>query len=212
LRARYYNPSEGRFLSRDTWQIDINNPIELNRYGYTADNPVNFSDPSGNVGLIEWLTTTKTGIATVQVSTFLTVSIITQLLLHLTVTIAVSNNTVACELIRTNRCTYYLSTDSTKNLANVLRFHACGYIIISVASGGNVLLNVFAGVKRIATGLNIVSSIIGITGIALALKQPGKLLETAQKLENIAENNGNKNGRAKVVVIGISFEFEIDTW
>jgi RHS repeat-associated protein len=49
LRARYYNPSEGRFLSRDTWQIDINNPIELNRYGYAQTNPINYTDPTGKV-------------------------------------------------------------------------------------------------------------------------------------------------------------------
>jgi RHS repeat-associated protein len=53
LRARYYNPSEGRFLSRDTWQIDQNNPIELNRYGYTANNPSNASDPSGLAAFFE---------------------------------------------------------------------------------------------------------------------------------------------------------------
>jgi hypothetical protein len=28
--------------------VDFNNPIELNRYGYTAGNPVNAFDPSGN--------------------------------------------------------------------------------------------------------------------------------------------------------------------
>jgi RHS repeat-associated protein len=54
LRARYYNPSEGRFNSRDTYPVDFNNPIELNRYGYTAGNPVNGSDPSGNDGLYNY--------------------------------------------------------------------------------------------------------------------------------------------------------------
>ncbi len=48
LRARYYDPSVGRFLSQDTFPIDFNNPIELNRYGYTANNPINFTDPSGH--------------------------------------------------------------------------------------------------------------------------------------------------------------------
>jgi RHS repeat-associated protein len=32
LRARFYNPSWGRFLSQDTWAVNYSNPIELNRY------------------------------------------------------------------------------------------------------------------------------------------------------------------------------------
>ena len=53
LRARSYDPNVGRFLSRDTYPIDFNNPIELNRYGYTANNPINGYDPSGNAGYSE---------------------------------------------------------------------------------------------------------------------------------------------------------------
>jgi RHS repeat-associated protein len=48
LRARYYNPSNGRFLSQDKYAVNFNNPIELNRYGYAANSPINLSDPSGN--------------------------------------------------------------------------------------------------------------------------------------------------------------------
>ena len=33
LRARYYNPTLGRFLSQDTYPYNFSNPIELNRYG-----------------------------------------------------------------------------------------------------------------------------------------------------------------------------------
>jgi len=47
LRARYYDPSMGRFLSRDSYPYDYQNPIELNRYGYTAGNPINAYDPTG---------------------------------------------------------------------------------------------------------------------------------------------------------------------
>ena len=47
LRARYYNPVDGRFLSQDSNDYDTNNPVEVNRYGYTANNPVNGFDPSG---------------------------------------------------------------------------------------------------------------------------------------------------------------------
>lgn len=48
LRARYYNPNDGRFLSRDTWAGDVNNPLSLNRWMYVEGNPVNLTDPSGN--------------------------------------------------------------------------------------------------------------------------------------------------------------------
>ena len=48
LRARYYSPGDGRFLSQDKWSVNTNNPIELNRYNYTANNPVSFKDPTGN--------------------------------------------------------------------------------------------------------------------------------------------------------------------
>ncbi len=47
LRARYYNPADGRFTSRDTWGGDVNRPLSLNRWGYVEGNPVNWIDPSG---------------------------------------------------------------------------------------------------------------------------------------------------------------------
>jgi RHS repeat-associated protein len=48
LRARYYDAAIGRFLSRDTYPINHQNPMELNRYVYAAGNPVRYSDPSGH--------------------------------------------------------------------------------------------------------------------------------------------------------------------
>src|SRR5690606_36376241 len=46
LRARYYNPTDGRFISRDTWSGDVNNPLSLNRWNYTNSNPINYTDPN----------------------------------------------------------------------------------------------------------------------------------------------------------------------
>ena len=54
LRARYYNPVDGRFLSQDKAGYDTSNPIELDRYGYTANNPVNKFDPTGHDTLLEY--------------------------------------------------------------------------------------------------------------------------------------------------------------
>jgi hypothetical protein len=47
----------GRFLSQDTWGVNYSNPVELNRYVYTAGNPINHSDPSGLFALTEYGTT-----------------------------------------------------------------------------------------------------------------------------------------------------------
>ncbi len=49
LRARYYGPATGRFLSQDKYPSDLYNPIELNRFVYASNNTVNKSDPSGMV-------------------------------------------------------------------------------------------------------------------------------------------------------------------
>jgi len=49
LRARYYAPTDGRFISRDTWAGDYNRPLSLNSWLYVEGNPVNFTDPSGYI-------------------------------------------------------------------------------------------------------------------------------------------------------------------
>ena len=48
LRARYYNPNQGRFITEDTYKGDITNPATLNLYTYCNNDPINFVDPSGN--------------------------------------------------------------------------------------------------------------------------------------------------------------------
>ncbi|MBK9781708.1 MAG: hypothetical protein IPP55_16925 [Anaerolineales bacterium] len=48
LRARYYDPADGRFQSRDTWSGDVNRPLSLNQWMYVEGKPINFTDPTGN--------------------------------------------------------------------------------------------------------------------------------------------------------------------
>jgi RHS repeat-associated protein len=48
LRARYYDPTIGRFLSEDTYTGDIKDPLSLNLYTYSKNNPVKYYDPSGH--------------------------------------------------------------------------------------------------------------------------------------------------------------------
>jgi len=54
LRARYYSPITGQFLSRDTWEGVYDKPISLNRFLYTEANPVNNVDPTGFCRLSGW--------------------------------------------------------------------------------------------------------------------------------------------------------------
>lgn len=47
LRARYYSPELGRFISRDRWKGSANEPMSYNAWLYTYENPINYTDPSG---------------------------------------------------------------------------------------------------------------------------------------------------------------------
>ena len=48
LRARYYDPAIGRFISRDSVTGKNADPLSLNLYTYCHNNPVYFYDPSGH--------------------------------------------------------------------------------------------------------------------------------------------------------------------
>lgn len=49
LRARYYDPSNGRFISKDPFQGIEDKPRSINRYTYANNNPVNLTDSSQKV-------------------------------------------------------------------------------------------------------------------------------------------------------------------
>ena len=46
--ARYYDATLGRFISADTLVPDAANPQALNRYAYTLNNPLKYTDPTGH--------------------------------------------------------------------------------------------------------------------------------------------------------------------
>ncbi len=52
LRARYYEPGSGRFLSLDPWDGNDEQPLTLSAYLYALANPINVLDPSGLCGFI----------------------------------------------------------------------------------------------------------------------------------------------------------------
>ncbi|MCB8953074.1 MAG: RHS repeat-associated core domain-containing protein [Ardenticatenales bacterium] len=68
--ARYYLPGIGRFVSADTFVPDATNPQSHNRFSYTYNNPIKYTDPSGHcvfvppfdtIACIALLTLTLTG-------------------------------------------------------------------------------------------------------------------------------------------------------
>ena len=48
LRARFYDPILGRFISADTAVPSANDPQALNRYAYASNNPLRYTDPTGH--------------------------------------------------------------------------------------------------------------------------------------------------------------------
>jgi RHS repeat-associated protein len=51
--ARYYNPSTGRFMSRDPEDGQAKDPASLHKYLYANGDPVNRIDPRGHGALVE---------------------------------------------------------------------------------------------------------------------------------------------------------------
>jgi len=53
LRARWYDPTLGRFLSPDPAEPDLQDPATANRYAYARSNPIQLRDPSGRLTMVE---------------------------------------------------------------------------------------------------------------------------------------------------------------
>lgn len=48
LRARYYDPVIARFITKDSYEGDISNPLSINNYTYCHNNPIIYIDPTGH--------------------------------------------------------------------------------------------------------------------------------------------------------------------
>jgi RHS repeat-associated protein len=54
LRARYYNPFTGRFMSRDPLSGIRSVPATLHKYLYAGGDPINLADPTGRAEFVEF--------------------------------------------------------------------------------------------------------------------------------------------------------------
>ena len=66
LRARYYDPTIGRFISKDSYEGDITNPLSINPYTYCSSNPINRWDPSGHFDVVQLVSGFKSLIDTLN--------------------------------------------------------------------------------------------------------------------------------------------------
>ncbi len=55
LKARYYDPAYGRFLTEDTFEGEVKNLQSLNLYVYAENNPLVYVDSSGHFAIIPLL-------------------------------------------------------------------------------------------------------------------------------------------------------------
>jgi len=56
LRARWYDPSIGRFINKDTYEGELTNPLSQNLYTYVHNNPLINTDPTGHEALPKHVT------------------------------------------------------------------------------------------------------------------------------------------------------------
>ena len=54
LRARYFNPLTGRFLTRDPANGQMTDPKSLHKYLYAGGDPIDMIDPTGRQDMIEY--------------------------------------------------------------------------------------------------------------------------------------------------------------
>ncbi|GGG85239.1 RHS repeat-associated core domain-containing protein [Paenibacillus radicis (ex Gao et al. 2016)] len=52
LSTRWYDPSTARFLEQDTFEGELKNPLSLNQYTYAHNDPISYSDPTGNFAFL----------------------------------------------------------------------------------------------------------------------------------------------------------------
>lgn len=55
LRARYYQPAMGRFLTRDTYTGESDDPESLHLYTYCENDGVSMVDPSGHDSYVVYI-------------------------------------------------------------------------------------------------------------------------------------------------------------
>jgi len=72
LRARYYDPLIARFITKDSLEGDISNPLSMNQYTYCYNNPLIYADTSGHYTQLDFSNWTGTAAQAAQLQALFT--------------------------------------------------------------------------------------------------------------------------------------------
>jgi RHS repeat-associated protein len=72
LRARYYSPNTTRFLTRDSYDGTLTEPVTQNHYLYAGSNPGLYVDPSGRFGVagLSLASNIQSSLQNIQIGTY----------------------------------------------------------------------------------------------------------------------------------------------
>jgi RHS repeat-associated protein len=85
LRARYMNPSSGRFWTMDSFEGHFTDPSSLHKYLYASSDPINKTDPSGEASIAEQLVTFDVGQVLAAMALLVLATVITKIRVEVTV-------------------------------------------------------------------------------------------------------------------------------
>jgi len=165
MRARMYNPTIGRFLSKDPMQVG-SDALDYNPYIYCGNNPVNRIDPSGKWGFL--IPLVALAIAAVPAVTAM---------LYQLVTTPVLQSQLADSLTTV--------TDKTKTTTERVIGGFCAATAFTPAGGGGKTVG-----NSVKAGRNAVNYAVG----RLGERNVGKALDIA-KNTTIIKVPGQNNGR-----------------
>ena len=197
LRARYYNPANGRFTQQDAWAfMDASDPLSLNLYTYCCNNPVMYVDLTGN-----WPTFA-------QIATAVAVVAVGAVLVAATIASAGTVGAVAGAAAATYLGASATAAATVATVATVGTYAVAGGIAATYASdageiltGHNVVRDDLMGGNQeaydiVRTGLNAVAA-----GAIYVGEAYGSVMTPAQTYEKFA-NEGTHNNDSNTFVLG----------
>jgi len=127
LRARYYNPNTGRFLSRDPLDGELRDPKSLHKYLYVGGDPVDMVDPTGKGEIVDtalfygWIAVRATPVLVAWVGEEVTLAAIPYIATGANMGAAIASAAAAVAVFLDDAA-------ATEFGQGLLKFYACGQL------------------------------------------------------------------------------------